>query len=226
MGIRFAHTSRRGNQVGMTLSDQMITKRSPTVSCTRARRDAAQLSEPALTGTASSDRLAPTEIALSRELRAFTPLRDSCARCRKTSHLSGRREPSSLAPLGRPPESHCCRFREITKPALMGGFCDLSGRRDSNPRPPDPQSGALPSCATSRTPSLAGASERNARSCSATTANRSNFSVSGPIDAHRSAASADLSRPGRMRVRRPARLSAPDGNRVRARAPRSRSANR
>src|SRR5678815_4723943 len=27
-----------------------------------------------------------------------------------------------------------------------------SGRRDSNPRPPDPQSGALPGCATARPP--------------------------------------------------------------------------
>ena len=35
------------------------------------------------------------------------------------------------------------------KPCQRQGF-SLSGRRDLNPRPPEPHSGALPGCATSR----------------------------------------------------------------------------
>jgi hypothetical protein len=37
----------------------------------------------------------------------------------------------------------------------------LSGRRDLNPRPPEPHSGALPSCATSRTTSLHQSTQRS-----------------------------------------------------------------
>src|SRR6266511_6426821 len=44
------------------------------------------------------------------------------------------------------------------------GPSPASGRRDLNPRPLDPQSSALPSCATSRCPT-AGTAERNASPC-------------------------------------------------------------
>ena len=36
--------------------------------------------------------------------------------------------------------------------ALAAPFYNQSGRRDLNPRPPEPHSGALPDCATSRRP--------------------------------------------------------------------------
>ena len=57
---------------------------------------------------------------------------------------------------------HYALHKDLIRLQLEGGWSTItqlpsaaqprrwSGRRDSNPRPPDPQSGALPSCATSR----------------------------------------------------------------------------
>jgi hypothetical protein len=43
------------------------------------------------------------------------------------------------------------RYNEKTRQQYVNGFRETwSGCRDSNPGPPDPQSGALPGCATSR----------------------------------------------------------------------------
>ncbi len=40
--------------------------------------------------------------------------------------------------------------RWIWQPKVLAGVTSKSGRRDLNPRPPEPHSGALPGCATSR----------------------------------------------------------------------------
>src|SRR5256885_4312076 len=42
--------------------------------------------------------------------------------------------------------------KALQRKSLQSLICTQSGRRDLNPRPPEPHSGALPGCATSRCP--------------------------------------------------------------------------
>src|SRR2546426_4413513 len=57
--------------------------------------------------------------------------------------LAGRRPRPDLTPYRQP-------TRQEARGKALGGGLDESGRRDLNPRPPEPHSGALPDCATSR----------------------------------------------------------------------------
>src|SRR5205823_13305219 len=54
----------------------------------------------------------------------------------------------------RPPSRRNSETSSLTKNGEPCGSPFESGRRDLNPRPPEPHSGALPDCATSRKPPL------------------------------------------------------------------------
>src|SRR5207249_5178130 len=75
------------------------------------------------------------------------PLRFSCQTYVRPHVISSRKVQSA-------PTVHCtgqCEEKAPQRKSLQSLIFTQSGRRDLNPRPPEPHSGALPSCATSRT---------------------------------------------------------------------------
>src|SRR5207244_12075721 len=76
------------------------------------------------------------------------PLRFSCQTYVRPHVISSRKVQSA-------PTVHCtgqCEEKAPQRKSLQSLIFTQSGRRDLNPRPPEPHSGALPDCATSRYP--------------------------------------------------------------------------
>src|SRR5213080_3894710 len=74
------------------------------------------------------------------------PLRFSCQTYVRPHVISSRKMQSA-------PTVHCtgqCEEKAPQRKSLQSLIFTQSGRRDLNPRPPEPHSGALPGCATSR----------------------------------------------------------------------------
>ena len=74
------------------------------------------------------------------------PLRFSCQTYVRPHVISSRKVQSA-------PTVHCtgqCEEKAPQRKSLQSLIFTQSGRRDLNPRPPEPHSGALPDCATSR----------------------------------------------------------------------------
>ena len=78
---------------------------------------------------------APSHKAASKTARAPKPPKGATALCKDGSYTDNKK-----------PKKGCKKHEGVAR-VLRG-----SGRRDLNPRPPEPHSGALPGCATSRPP--------------------------------------------------------------------------
>ena len=76
---------------------------------------------------------APSHKAASKTARAPKPPKGATALCKDGSYTDNKK-----------PKKGCKKHEGVAR-VLRG-----SGRRDLNPRPPEPHSGALPGCATSR----------------------------------------------------------------------------
>lgn len=128
---------------GQTTAVQSIGSRAASTSpAFAATPTAATTSQPSATRTCAS----VSHSAMRRSLGFSNPTRSS-AQLRGGSSAARCRLAGSCAVAGVWRNAHYSRLTDVAQSPLLE-----SGRRDLNPRPPEPHSGALPDCATSREP--------------------------------------------------------------------------